>query len=57
MTNKSGRTRQSTNDLRDELIWGLTLSGDKGVSLGQQNDIVVTGIFNKKKKVLQSSML
>ena len=22
MTNKSGRTRQMTNNLRDELIWG-----------------------------------
>ena len=30
MTNKSGQTRQSTNNLRDELIWGCTPSGDKG---------------------------
>ena len=30
MTNKSERTLQSTNDFRDELIWGWTPSGDKG---------------------------
>ena len=30
MTNKSGQTRQRTNNLSDELIWGYTPSGDKG---------------------------
>ena len=30
MTNKSGLTRQRTNNLRDELISGRTSSGDKG---------------------------
>ena len=25
MTNKSGRTKKGTNNLRDELIWGCTL--------------------------------
>ena len=27
---QAGRTRQGTNNLRDELIWGRTPSGDKG---------------------------
>ena len=26
MTNKCGRTRESTNNLWDELIWGITLA-------------------------------
>ena len=30
MTNKSGRTRQRTNNLRNELIWRLIPLGDKG---------------------------
>ena len=33
MTNKSGWTRQSTNNLRDELIREWTRSGDKGLCI------------------------
>ena len=29
MTNELGRTRQRTNNLTDEMIWGRTPSGDK----------------------------
>ena len=29
----AGRTRQRTNDLRDELIWGRTLSYNKGLCI------------------------
>ena len=61
MTNKSGQTRQSTNDLRDELIGGgggeLRQVTTVDVSLLQLNNIATTDIFNQKKKVLQSSML
>ena len=50
MTNNSGRTRQSANDLRDELIWDKLRKLTKvAVSLRQQNDIAVTDFFNKKK--------
>ena len=50
MTNKSGRTSQSTNNLGDELIFGRTRSCDKGscVSLRNKNAIVGINVFNKK---------
>ena len=52
MTSKSGRTRQKTNNLRDELIWGFGLRQltKVGVSLRRQNDIAFKDIFNKKRK-------
>ena len=50
MTNKSGRTRQRTKNLRDELIWGRAPSGDKGWCIIAPIIPVIVGIFNKKRK-------
>ena len=57
MTNKSGRTRQSINNLRDELIWGRTPSDDKGGCIIEPTERY-SGYryFQLKKKVLQSSI-
>ena len=59
-------TRQRTNNLRNELIWGLNFVSELatvyyythrsvrvtklGVSLRQQNNIAVIDIFNEKRK-------
>ena len=51
MTNKYGRLRQRTNNLRDELIWGGMNSVRRkkvGVPFRQYNDIAVIDIFDKK---------
>ena len=58
MTNKSGRTRQQNNNLRNELIWGWTPPGSKRLVYHCSNrTIELLSIFSmKKKKVLQSSM-
>ena len=45
MTNKTGQTRQRTNNLRNELIWQKV-----GVSLRRQNGIAVKDIFNETGK-------
>ena len=51
MTNKSGQTSQTTNELRDELIWDELCQVPKvGVSFCQYNNIAVINIFNKKRK-------
>ena len=57
MTNKFERTRQRTNNLSDELIWGRTLSGYKRCCIIAAIDRY-SGYryFPLKKKVLQSSM-
>ena len=40
-----------TNSLRDELIWGLTLSDDKGwCTIVPLNSMALIDIFNKKIK-------
>ena len=50
--NKSGWTRQRTNNLRDELIWGWIPSGDKVYHCTKKKkDIAVIYISNKKKSV------
>ena len=35
MTNKSGRTRQTTNNLKDELIWKMSLIGSPSSGFAQ----------------------
>ena len=51
MTNKSGRTRQSSNNLRKNWFGDELRQVTKvAVSLRQYNDIAVTDIFNKKKR-------
>ena len=48
MTKKSGRTRQRTNNRRDELIRNELRQMTKvGVSLRQENDIAVIDIFHE----------
>ena len=51
MTNKSGRTKQWTNNFRENWYGDELRQVTKvGVSLRQQNDIAVIDIFNKKRK-------
>ena len=57
MTNKSGRTRQRTKDLRDELIWGCTASGDKSwCIIAPIERYSIYRYFQEKKRLLPSSM-
>ena len=51
MTIKPGRTRQRTNNLSDELIWGTTL-GDTGwcIIVPIEGCVAVIHIFAKKRK-------
>ena len=52
MTDKSGQTRQGTNNLGDELIWDELCQLTKvGVSFRQYNNIAATDVFNKNENV------
>ena len=57
MTNKSRQTKQRTNNPRDELIGGQTLSGNKRWCIIAPTERYSSYRYSKsKKKVMQSLM-